>query len=387
MARDYRYISGDTHLEVPVERWTKRVPEKYRERAPRTVKLANGGEAVLVEGQPPRENPMDLYGGKGRDVWNPWGQTYDGTAGTASAAARLACLDTDGIDAEVIFPAVVAGPRGWRSIRDDAIYMACVRAYNDFIAEEYAAVDPDRLLPTGVVPMTNLHEAIEEMQRCQRLGLRSVMLGAFPSGKGWPTAEDDAFWQESLAIGMPVTIHVDLDRTGPRDGPLLEYKKHPQGLVPNADIVVQCARFALMGGRSAMQLILSGVFDRFPTLRVFLAENQLGWIPTYLTVADERYLRHVRWAQDIYGWEALQDGVPSDYVRRNILWGFQHDPTGVEQRHVMGVENLIWGSDFPHQESEYPDSLGVIERNFKNVPADETQLMVCGNARRFFNLG
>jgi predicted TIM-barrel fold metal-dependent hydrolase len=250
MARDYRYISGDTHLEVPVERWTRRVPERYRDRAPRTVKLANGGDAVLVEGMTPRENPMDLYGGKGRDVWNPWGQTYDTTPGTASAEARLECLDIDGLDAEVIFPAVVAGPRGWRSIRDDAVYLACVRAYNDFVAEEYAARAPERLLPAGVVPSSSVNEAIEEMQRCAGLGLRSVMLSAFPSGKGWPTAEDDAFWREALSIKMPVTIHVDLDRSGPRDGPLLEYKQHPQGLVPNADIVVQCARFAMMGGRS-----------------------------------------------------------------------------------------------------------------------------------------
>jgi predicted TIM-barrel fold metal-dependent hydrolase len=386
MTREYRYISGDTHMEVPAWRWTDRVPEKYRDRAPRTVRLESGADATLVEGQPVRENPMDLYGGKGRDVWNPYGQTYAETPGTGSAEERLKCLDTDGLDAEVIFPAVVAGPRTWRSIRDDAVYLACVRAYNDFISEEYASFAPDRFLPVGVIPMTNVRDSLEEMHRCAQLGLKSVMLGAFPDGKGWPTAQDDAFWREALAMNMPVTIHIDLDRSGSRDGPMLEYKKQPKGLVPNADIVVQCARFALMGGRSAMQLILSGLFDRFPDLRVFLAENQLGWIPVYLTVADERYQRHVRWAQDLYGWQPLQNGLPSDYVRRHILWGFQHDPTGVEQRHVLGVENLIWGSDFPHQESEYPHSLGVIERNFKGVPEAEAQLMVCGNARRFFNL-
>jgi predicted TIM-barrel fold metal-dependent hydrolase len=386
MTREYRYITGDTHLELPAERWTKRVPEKYRDRAPRTVRLANGGDAMLIEGQPLRENPMDLYGGKGRDVWHPWGQTYESTPGTAGPEDRLKCLDIDGLDAEVMFPAVVAGPRTWRSIRDDDVYVACVRAYNDFIAEEYAAFAPDRFLPVGVIPMTNLDGALEEMQRCKELGLHSVMLGAFPGGKGWPTRDDDAFWRESLAINMPVTIHVDLDRSGPRDGPLLEYKRQPKGLVPNADMVVQCARFAMMGGRSAMQLILSGLFDRLPELRVFLAENQLGWIPLYLTVADERYQRHVKWAHEEFGWEPLENGLPSDYVRRNILWGFQHDPTGVQQRQIMGVENLIWGSDFPHQESEYPHSLGVIERNFAGVPEDEKQLMVCGNAMRFFGL-
>jgi hypothetical protein len=119
-------------MEVPAWRWTNRVPEKYRDRAPRTVRLANGADGFLIEGSPVRESAFDLYGGKGRDQWGPFGQTYESTPGTAGAEDRLRCQDLDGMDAEIIFPAVVAGPRGWRNIRDDAAYLAVVRAYNDF---------------------------------------------------------------------------------------------------------------------------------------------------------------------------------------------------------------------------------------------------------------
>ena len=88
----------------------------------------------------------------------------------------------------------------------------------------------------------------------------------------------------------------------------------------------------------------------------------------------------------VLGFQALPNGHPSDYVRRHILWGFQRDPAGVELRHWMGLENLVWGSDFPHQESEYPNSMRVIEQNFRNVPDAERHAMVCGNIAEFLHL-
>jgi predicted TIM-barrel fold metal-dependent hydrolase len=382
MAKKYKIISGDTHLEVPAERWTQRIPERYRDRAPRTVRLANGADGFLIEGSAIRENAFDLYGGKGREHWGPFGQNYESTPGTASAADRLKCQELDGIDAEIMFPAVVTGPRAWRLIRDDDVYKSVVCAYNDFIAEEYAGYAPARLFPIAAIPMLNVTEAILEMDRCAKMGLKGVMLSAFPSGKGYPTAEDDAFWREALAIGMPITIHVDLDRSGTRDGPMMEYKKR----VGPADIAQQVARFAQRGAVNAVQLMLSGVFDRFPGLRILMAENQIGWVPTFMTVADERYDRHIYWAEKLLGFQELPNGHPSDYIRRHILWGFQRDPAGVELRHWMGVENLIWGSDFPHQESEYPNSLKVIEKNFRNVSAEDQYKMTCGNVVEFFGL-
>jgi predicted TIM-barrel fold metal-dependent hydrolase len=378
----YRYISGDTHLEVPAQRWTKRVPAPYRDRAPRTVRLSNGADGFLIEGSPVRENAFDLYGGKGRGAWGPFGQTYESTVGTASAQDRLKCLDLDGMDAEVIFPPVVTGPRAWRNVRDDDAYLSLVRAWNDFIAEEYAAEAPDRLFPVGVIPMAGVANSIAEMQRCAGLGLKAVMLSAFPSGKGHPTPDDDVFWAEALKMRMPLTIHVDLDRSGPRDGPMVVWKR-TAGV---ADLGPQVGRFAQRGAVNAVQLMLDGVFDRFPELRILMAENQIGWVPTFMTVADERYDRHLDWAVELLGFEPLKHGHPSDYIRRHILWGFQRDPAGVELRHWMGVENLIWGSDFPHQESEYPHSMSVVEQNFRGVPDEERHAMVCGNIARFLGL-
>jgi predicted TIM-barrel fold metal-dependent hydrolase len=382
MTREYRIISGDTHLEVPAWRWTNRVPERYRDRAPRTVRLANGGDALLVEGQPLRENANDMYGGK-RDTWRPTGNNYDNTPGTGSPEERLRCLDIDGMDAEVMFHSVVHGPRTWRSIRDDDVYKACIRAYNDFMAEEYAAFAPERFFPMGVIPQTNLRDALEEMAHCQQMGLKGVSLQAFPSGKEYPTPEDDAFWAEALRTQMPVTVHVELVRTsGNRDGSLVKFPKAFGG----QDLADRLVKFARTGGFNVVQLILGGVFDRFPDLRILFAENQLCWVPVFMTVMEERYEKHLGWAQELLGFEPLRCGKPSDYVRRHVLWGFQHDPAGVQLRDWYGEDNAIWGSDFPHQESEYPHSLDVIESNFRGVPDEVRYKMTCGNALKFFHL-
>lgn len=378
----YEIISGDTHLEVPTDRWTRRVAEKHRDRAPRTVRLENGGDGFLIEGEAVRENAFDLYGGKGRDAWGPFGQTYESTAGTASPADRLECLERDNVDAELIFPPVFTGPKVWRSIADNAPYLAVVRAYNEFIAEDYAAFAPDRFFPVGVIPLSGLEDALAELRFCVAAGLRAVVLSCFPSGKGYPTEADDAFWQAALEAHMPLTVHIDLDRTGPRDGPWVEYERRA-GI---ADLAPQVAKFARGGAINAVQMILGGVFDRFPELRIFMAENQVGWVPTFMTVADERYRRHLGWARDLLGFHPLPNGEPSDYVKRHILWGIQRDPAGVELRHRVGTENIIWGSDFPHQESEYPNSRIVLDENFGDVPDDDRFKMSCGNAMEFLHL-
>ncbi len=130
---------------------------------------------------------------------------------------------------------------------------------------------------------------------------------------------------------------------------------------------------------------MSGVFDRFPQLRIFFAENQIGWIPLFMEVADSRYERHLPWAEELLGFKRLPR-LPSEYIRDHCYWGFQHDPVGVELRHRLNHKRLIWASDFQHQESDWPDSMRIVGENFAGVPEDERKAMVAGNAIEFFHL-
>ena len=178
-----RHVSPRTRtLEVPAERWTHRVAPAYRDVAPRTVTLADGADATVVGDLPPRQNPMDLYGGKGRDVWKPFGQRYEDTPGTGSPEQRLREQDLDGTSAEVLFPAVVVGPRYWSKLPDPRAVQAIFRGWNDWLGEEYCAYAPERLFGVGAIPPTGVDAAVAEVQRCAELGLRAVMLTTFPNG-------------------------------------------------------------------------------------------------------------------------------------------------------------------------------------------------------------
>ena len=134
-------LSSDGHLEVRPERWTPRMPAQYRERAPRTIKLPDGGDAILIEGQPPYPVPfLDLRAGRTNETWQPFGVTVEDTAGVGPPEQRLREQDTDGLLAEVLFPNMQVGPRLWRNMADDDAYRAAVRAYNDWLGEEYCPV-------------------------------------------------------------------------------------------------------------------------------------------------------------------------------------------------------------------------------------------------------
>jgi predicted TIM-barrel fold metal-dependent hydrolase len=127
------------------------------------------------------------------------------------------------------------------------------------------------------------------------------------------------------------------------------------------------------------------VFDRFPQLHIDFAENQIGWIPFFLEMADTRYDRHSGWAERLLDVKPLER-LPSEYIREHCFWGFQHDRVGVELRYHLGVDRVIWATDFPHQESEFPNSMEVIEKVFEGVPEAEKRQMVAQNVIDFFHL-
>ncbi len=385
MVKEYKRISADSHVEVPSERWTHRIVKKYRDQAPRTVRLEDGADGTVLGGLPPRQNPMDLYGGKGRDAWLPYGQRYDETPGTGSPKQRLAEQDMDKTDAEVLFPAVVTGPRYWVKLKDTGLQKAIFRGWNDWLAEEYCSYDRERFFGVGVIPATGIDDAVAEVQHCAKLGMHALVLTSFPNGGLRPHPEDDRFWAATIGTNLPVTIHVDIDRSSEPKAPFLDYPVEHEAVLKHTDLAFQVQRFARTGGTNVVQLVLSHLFDRFPGLQVGCLETYLGWVPFFMEMADLRYNRHIHWAQSLLNFEPLK-APPSEIIKQHFYWGFQQDRSGVELRHHMGVDKLMWASDFPHQESDWPDSDRVISHNFKGVPDDEVRQMVVTNAMRFFKI-
>jgi predicted TIM-barrel fold metal-dependent hydrolase len=392
MARKYEIISADSHLDLSPERWKHHVPARWRDEAPRQVRLDDGTDAIVVGDSAPLRIGFTRSVGLPRSELHLQVPTFETAGGTGGPERRLSEQDQDGIDAEVMFSRV----RGFiRRVKDDAGYLALNRAYNEYLAEEYAAAAPDRLIPMGVIPTTGVDDAVSEMEYCKKVGFKGVLLDKFPSGKGYPTPEDDRFWAASIDLQMPLTHHTGggTSRMTARDEPTFNYAKGvggdedegEGGLFRGDPMRHWLFRFCGDAACAPIQMAFEGVWDRFPTLRVYWAETMIGWLKYALWQMDDHYERYKYLANGLYGLDWLER-LPSDYIKAHCVWGFLSDPVGVQDRAAAGTQNVMWGSDFAHAASDWPNSKRVIENNFAGVPEDEKRMMVAGNAIRYFHL-
>jgi predicted TIM-barrel fold metal-dependent hydrolase len=356
------------------------VPEKYRDRAPRLITLPNGGDGIIVEGQPVYVLGLAVAG-RPYEEHQLTGVNYATSAGAGSSEQRLQEQERDGIDGEILYTS--AGNLSfWRGIRNDDAYLAVLHAYNTFLAEEYGKVKPDRLIAMGVIPTHSVDAAVKEMDYCANAGLKGVLINTFPSGKLLPTPEDDRFWAASLDLNMPVTVHVGLQRT---DGALFKYDRSPGEVAFGGDPIRVLTRFAGTSGLNAVQLVLSGIFDRYPKLKIYWAETQIGWLPYFYEQLDDVYKRSRYWMERDFGIKPLKH-EPSVYIREHCYWGFIHDRIGLRLRYDVGIDKIMWGNDFPHSAGDWPNSKRVIEDIFSGVPEDEKQKILVDNAVGYFHL-
>ncbi len=196
MERTYQVVSAAGHLEVPVDAWAQGVPATHRDKLPKMVKGQDGGERWELLGNQLEPAAMLLSrtnGGMalarermyrtGNGSWQP---------GSGDAVQRLREQDADGVDAEVLFPPVYMGAFFRPMVQQDrAAYLAIVQAYNTYLAEGYCKAAPDRLIGCAVVPETGVEDALKEMERCARMGLRVVSLTKWPNGSDVYEIQDD----------------------------------------------------------------------------------------------------------------------------------------------------------------------------------------------------
>src|SRR5205085_169748 len=220
MARTYQVISADSHLDLNPDIWRGRVAKKWGDRVARRVKTASGSDAVLVDGGEAETIGVTRSVGVAHADMAKQLPNFDTGAGTGPPEQRLREQDEDGVDGEVFYSQLQPV---LRQAKNDELYLDMLRAYNDFLIEEYSAAAPDRLIPMGLIPLTGVEDAIAELDRCAKLGFKGVALWRFPSGKGYPLPEDDRFWAAAVDIGMPLTNHSGTVGKGPS----MLYPKHP----------------------------------------------------------------------------------------------------------------------------------------------------------------
>jgi predicted TIM-barrel fold metal-dependent hydrolase len=378
-------ISADSHNVEPPDLWQKWLPEHLRSQAPQLVKDEEGGDAWLYNdgGAPAPLGLVTVTRDRPREELRWSGAKYATiNQGNFEGSARVKEMLEDGVVAEVIY-SPQRTMRHFMQGTEDELHLAGVRAYNDWLAKDFCAKGEGRLIGVGQMPAIGIDAAIAEMRRCKDMGLRGVLLSAWPSGNAALSEADDPFFAEAQKLKMPISLHIGLaskTKAPPKPKNAMEEKsRRGEGTGGRQVSTLSGAGLdsmpLLLG-----EIILTGVHDRFPDLKFVSVEAGIGWVPYFLEQMDDRYERNHRWAK------VKLDRVPSSYVKTNWYFTFVIDHYGVKNRHAIGVDNVMWSTDYPHHGCDWPHSRQTVARMFEGVPADERRKITYDNCAKLYGI-
>jgi predicted TIM-barrel fold metal-dependent hydrolase len=354
-----RLISADSHVRVTHEQIKANLASKYHQPyddalAAFAARMARGAGAANAAGAAMKAaDANSAFNRPG--YWEP--------------IARLEDMDADGVDAEVLFSEVSA----FRYLSDMKEGMSeSVRAFNN-VLQAFAEPDTKRLVVSYQIPIHDIDIAIAEVKRVVALGAKSLQLPVFPSEFGLPEYFDERY-EPLLALiqetGLPICCHIGLN-TNLDD----LMRRDP---TPNKGVMVGVT--GLMTSEAFGMWIMGGVFEKFPRLKLVFVEPGLAWVAWWLHLVDDMATRQG------YAFPAISR-LPSTYFHSNVSLTFIEERIALERlRDLIGVENMMWSTDFPHPVTSWPNSRQVIHEQLAGIPADERELILSGNAARVWNL-
>ncbi|MGH7806229.1 MAG: amidohydrolase family protein [Candidatus Binatia bacterium] len=368
-----KIISADDHLSETPDLWQKRLPKHLRESGPRFIDLEGGGQGWMLPGaQVPRPLGLDVMAGRKFEDYKVSGVRWDEVRpGCYDPHARLKDMDEGGVYATVLYPNAGLGFGGGRGFSQDwEMAIACVRAYNDHLSD-FCSVDTKRLAGAGQIPMQSPESAVAEVERLGKMpGIRAALLPLYPADdKEWNHPSYEPLWSAIEANGLSVSIHI-----GEKRG----QKIAPWGMSQPGGIETMINTVTLGTAEAFAYMLWSGVFDRHPKLTVVSVESGIGWLAYFRERANNVYRRHRHWTK-----AGLQN-EPGTYFGKNIFATFEEDMAGILTRDLIGVETLLWSSDYPHTDTSWPKCRENIEEHFENVPDADKRKVVSENAARVY---
>jgi predicted TIM-barrel fold metal-dependent hydrolase len=379
---NYRIIDADTHVTEPADVWTSRVPARWKQHVPHVVLDPATGDQVWMLG----DQRMSVVGITAVAGWpdpypaHPKGYD-DAHPGSYDARARLEYMDGLGVWAQVLYPNVGGfGNQAFLKIPEADLKLACVRAYNDFLAE-WSREDSRRLIPVAATPFWDVLATAAEIERCAALGHRGVLFTGEPQVFGLPPLYDrhwDPLWSAAVDANLPISFHIGSADLGQE---FLPERVAAEGVSVNSARVG--SKLFLANGGHMLDLLFSGVLARYPELRVVSVESGAGWVPFVLQSADYQYERMA--VRKEHPELALR---PSEYFRRQVYaccW-FEHVP----EAHVVervGADRILFETDFPHPTSIYgPDVPDTIERGLGHLAPDVQRRILWSNTAELYGI-
>jgi len=360
----YPIVSADSHITEPANTYLDYVDPKWRDQAPHLVSDEKAGDLFVIPGMK-RPVPMGLVAAAGLppEEIRVFGRRFEELhRGGWDPSVRLADQDRDGVSAEVIYPTV---GMVLCNHTDFDYKRGCFGGYNRWIAE-YCATDLDRLIGMGQTAMRTPEDGIAELKEIQALGLRGVMMPGNPAVEDYDSPVYDDFWRTAIELQMPLSFHILTTRGEKARGPKM-----------NGFLTIVRGCQDIMG-----TLVLGGVFERHPDLKIVCVEADAGWVPHYMYRMDHAYKRHRNW---LPAGQKLSK-LPSEYFRENIYTTFQDDWVAFKTASLMNWERLMWANDFPHSDSTWPWSQDLIAEHRADLTDEQAERILCRNAADLYGI-
>ena len=360
----YKAWSSDSHIMEPADLWTSRIDKKFLERAPRMVREGEFDQ-WYCEGVPFGNIGVNQQAGLRFE--DPESMTQPGVMDTARPGgvdpdAHVEDMKLDGIEGGVLYPS--QGLTIWQVPASDLL-SAIFRAYNDYLSD-FCSPHPNQLKGIAMVNVDSVEDAVGELQRVAKNGMAGAMISVRPLLRYNEQAYND-LWACAQDLEMPLSLHTGTFRWRPGQAFVNAVDYALRDLDPR-----QCIN----------DMITTGVFERYPKLKVGVVEFEISWAPFFMDSMDFLY-------KDVYlgrqGKQFKNEMLPSDFFRQNVFLGFQEDDVGIQLRHYIGVDNLVWGSDYPHAESTFPRSREILEEIFHGIPEDEKSKIAGENTAKLYH--
>lgn len=364
-------LSSDSHVFEPPDLWTTRIDAAFRDRAPRMQRI-NGVDQLVVEEQQVIAG-IGLISNAGARFEAPetissQGCFEDVHQGGYDPEQHLKDMQLDGVAGEILYPS-----QGlfYFKVADTQLMSAIFRAYNDWLAE-FCRTDPERLKGIAMINLDDVQDGIKELERTANMGFAGAMITEYPlEDRRYDQPEYEPFWAAAQALDMPLSLHTATRRQG---------KIRGVGEQTLRDASSRATK-VFYPATSMCDMIFAGVFERYPKLKLAIVEFELAWVPHLLASMDYTYRE--RHEEAFYrfkdGWQ------PSDFFHRNVFLSFQEDAVGIRLRDIIGVDNMMWGSDYPHSESTFPQSRQILAQILAGVPEDDYAKIVGGNTARLYD--
>ena len=373
---DMILVSIDDHFIEPPDMFENHVPKKWLADVPKVVRNEQGFDQWMFQG----EKTSTAFGlaatvGWPKDQWgyNP-GCYSELRPGTFDVHERVKDMNANGVLASMNFPTMAGfNARTFTESRDKEVALVMLRAYNDWVIDEWCAAYPGRFIPQGIVPMWDVELATEEVVRVARKGCRSISFLETPHVQGFPSflsGHWDPMLQAISDENMVLSLHI---------GAGFDVIKRPAEAPIDHLMVLACQISAI----TAQDLLFGPTLRRFPNLRVALSEGGIGWVPFYLDRIDRHY-ENQEW---LHHEEDFGGKLPSEVFREHFLACFITDPSGLLLRDRIGLDIIAWECDYPHTDTTWPESPEFAWRELQEAGCSDEDIhkITWGNACRFFD--